>query len=155
MKLCSFLGLSFCVLSLLLFPSLSSALFPLNCCQALFALVIRSQRWLSRLHYENSKRSSGLLIKHYTLLQYCMAMYKEPAAFSGGPPYNLAHCQMKYHNAIIAVLVKFNAKIPPNSNNLSCAMLCQMEKMTTEKKYSQSNLQQAETVEKVISLSNM
>lgn len=33
-----------------------------------------------------------------------------------------------------AVLVKFNAKIPPNSNNLSCAMLCQMEKMTTEKK---------------------
>lgn len=55
----------------------------------------------------------------------------------------------------LAVLVKFNAKIPPNSNNLSCAMLCQMEKMTTEKKYSQSNLQQAETVEKVISLSNM
>lgn len=35
-------------------------------------------------------------------------------------------------------------------------MLCQMEKMTTgKKKYSQSNLQQAETVEKVISLSNM
>lgn len=53
-----------------------------------------------------------------------------------------------------AVLVQFNAKNNSN-NNMSRRMLCQMEKMTTEKKYSQSNLQEKETVEEVILLSNM
>lgn len=40
---------------------------------------------------------------------------------------------------------------------MSHAVLCQMEKMTTGKKtkHSQSNLQQKETVEEVISLGNM
>lgn len=67
----------------------SFTFFALNSCQALFASVIRSQGALSRLHYENSKRSSGLLIKHYTLLQYCMEMYRTPAALSGGFLYKL------------------------------------------------------------------
>lgn len=35
-------------------------------------------------------------------------------------------------NSTATVLVKFNAKNNSN-NNMSCAMLCQMEKMTTEK----------------------
>lgn len=71
--------------------------FLLNCCQALFASVIRSQSMLSWLHYENTQRSSSLLIKHYALLQYCMEMYREPAAlFPGRPLCRRHHCQMKY-----------------------------------------------------------
>lgn len=54
----------------------------------------------------------------------------------------------------LAVLVELMQKNNSN-NNMSRAMLCQMEKMTTEKKLSQSNLQQKETVIEVISLSNM
>lgn len=62
-------------------------------------------------------------------------------------------------HSTLTVLVKFSAKRgqnKANDDNISCAVFCQIEKMTTRgKKYSQSNLQQTETVEKVIVVINM
>lgn len=54
-----------------------------------------------------------------------------------------------------AVLVKFNAKKQQQQAHEPCQALSNGENDRGKNKYSQSNLQQKETVEEVISLSNM
>lgn len=52
-----------------LFPTLpvtfSFSTLHLKGCQALFALIIRTQSVQSQVHYKNSQRLGGLLIRHY------------------------------------------------------------------------------------------